>query len=1007
MIAEHCHLPSVLFCFVVAWDSLTVEFDVTVDIKPSTLEDAILQDPASPGINERVTVALTVNKVDVEASVLLVLDEERLGSMELGPFFYTENILPCILSIVHNAQVSGLDVDPTYVNEPTLSGFLSAGLDRVITDSVEVAFAMYAGVLRDAIPNVFQTSVRDLINTFFVDTYLDGTNDKTCPEVKPAEGFIDFPTFLNAESDIYGDVPSLLKEMLDEELLTVNNDTTRPRINDVFVAPFTKMQSGASGTFLFPGDLVGFLSKNVLQFGLESVELRMFDAKVQNIDSMGTPIALLEPNTQNGMVLDNSATIGFPNKKLRIGVTGLFATEGDETLTMSNEMDLAVELTASDAFVSLLAKVDAISLYKFLIKDVTSSQCWLNTIAAPMLREDGSVAQGSGFSIESLLLSTQSMNFNFSCTSCTSPSLSILPEVMASFEAAGVSDVLEKRLVDLGVELIRSDFTQGYIDSLLADAALQCPHSATYVGPTATAGIALADFPPLPYESLETIAFAAAVGMEVGIIVAAEAHQDHDGGATTPLSAQNEFKAPVGVRIMDFTSLGTSLGDWAESGLDGILDYLSETVSDSSGPNGSDLRVNSLLRTSLLDETGRISFRLDEVSAGALGLEFGFSKLNILGLDTITQINLMNAVAPQTMQNTLKWKSLGLQFVMSLKNTSNDGNGGGSRRDLQDSQDVMVTLQLADVQVSLATFLAMDLDRLGSLELKSVLKISNILPCLLSAAHEANITEFDVSVGSIESFTIEGFQSNTIIAAAGESTRLLLNNYAVKIVSSIPAIFDSTFRTVLNHWMQYHMGDASDSICRSSMEASDPFFVDLRDLLWSVAAARQLGGTGMSQYGDLFRTGMGWIQNMFKVDKQNGLSNLNDVVVAPLTDEGNMVYSGDLFNGGTSVTVGALDANVVFRVYDARVDNLDTIGAPIELLGGVMGEPYHLNNTITFGVHEEPLRFSSKLLLSLDGDGKSSMNFCVPNLDVSDKSNHFFSFHPIFQTTSKSTTKSM
>jgi hypothetical protein len=37
----------------------------------------------------------------------------------------------------------------------------------------------------------------------------------------------------------------------------------------------------------------------------------------------------------------------------------------------------------------------------------------------------------------------------------------------------------------------------------------------------------------------------------------------------------------------------------------------------------------------------------------------------------------------------------------------------------------------------------------------------------------------------------------------------------------------------------------------------------------------------------------------------------------------------------------------------------------------MMDEPNELNNTVTFGVADRPLRFGARLLISLDGDGRS------------------------------------
>lgn len=282
------------------WDTLRVEFDVQLDIQPSTLDDAILIDPTSPGISERFKVDFTIDNVDVEASLLLLLDEDAMENMKLGPLFHMEHLLPCLLSIVHEIKVSGLDVDPTFINSgPTVTGFLlDSGIDRVITNSVEAVFTMYKGSLRTAIPNIFQTRVRDLINTFFIDAYKGDNSNTICSQVQPFdEGFIDFRKFFGSSNDSYGDLLPMLKTLLNKELLADDTKTTRPRINDAVVAPLTAAQSGNAGTMMFPMELVSFfMSKNMTrQFGMDSLEFRVFDPKIENVDTIRL-IELLEPN---------------------------------------------------------------------------------------------------------------------------------------------------------------------------------------------------------------------------------------------------------------------------------------------------------------------------------------------------------------------------------------------------------------------------------------------------------------------------------------------------------------------------------------------------------------------------------------------------------------------------------------------------------------------------------------------------------------------------------------
>jgi hypothetical protein len=80
------------------------------------------------------------------------------------------------------------------------------------------------------------------------------------------------------------------------------------------------------------------------------------------------------------------------------------------------------------------------------------------------------------------------------------------------------------------------------------------------------------------------------------------------------------------------------------------------------------------------------------------------------------------------------------------------------------------------------------------------------------------------------------------------------------------------------------------------------------------------------------------------------------------------------------VVVGGLDANIQLRASDARVENLNTIGSPLELLEAIMNEPHQLNNTVTFGVADRPVRLAVRFLLSLMGDGKWRMAIVLPSL---------------------------
>jgi len=296
-------------------------------------------------------------------------------------------------------------------------------------------------------------------------------------------------------------------------------------------------------------------------------------------------------------------------------------------------------------------------------------------------------------------------------------------------------------------------------------------------------------------------------------------------------------------------------------------------------------------------------------------------------------------------------------------------------------QDIVISIELSNVNFSVALLMAIDLDLLNSLQMRSIMELKKLLPCLISTTTAANFTELELSIGSISNISITGFESNEIGFSANESTKLILVKYSETILSSIPKFFDSTVRTLLNNWLKHQIDEFSSDLCKNwpSDEINDSRFVDLRDLLLPIDVASRLGGTGLSPYGDMFRIGMELVQDIFKTDDKTGLSGFNEAVVVPLTQSkdsvvGTLSHNGDFYNGINRIKIGALDTNIQFRAYDAKIENLNTVGEPLDLFGGMVGEAYMMNNTVAAGIGETPLHLSSKFQLSLEGDDNMNIH---------------------------------
>jgi hypothetical protein len=156
------------------WDALVVELDMTVDMKASTLDDSLLiTDPGSEPVKiEKTKVTISVDQLDMTLALLLAMDQDALGSLQLRSVLDSSNWWECVSSVLYEGAISFLQVSVGKIQEPVLTGFVSSGIDQMISSVVTTSLAMYEPTITKALPNLFQVFVRDLLNKRIVDQML-------------------------------------------------------------------------------------------------------------------------------------------------------------------------------------------------------------------------------------------------------------------------------------------------------------------------------------------------------------------------------------------------------------------------------------------------------------------------------------------------------------------------------------------------------------------------------------------------------------------------------------------------------------------------------------------------------------------------------------------------------------------------------------------------------------------------------------------------------------------
>jgi hypothetical protein len=143
--------------------------------------------------------------------------------------------------------------------------------------------------------------------------------------------------------------------------------------------------------------------------------------------------------------------------------------------------------------------------------------------------------------------------------------------------------------------------------------------------------------------------------------------------------------------------------------------------------------------------------------------------------------------------------------------------------------------------------------------------------------------------------------------------------------------------------------------------------------------SRQLGGSGLSPYGDLVSTAFTYLKDEWFVSKSvDGLAEINEQLIRSFTETqsgtpGRLFFEGDILNQEQSLMEGGIDATVRIRLYDFFVNNLDTVGSPAVLLEPITGKAHEVNNSVAIGI-DRRLQIGVHLTVGLVGNG----TYCQP-----------------------------
>jgi hypothetical protein len=293
-------------------DSLSVIIGAEVEVRtPGNSGDKRLLETAF--------LEIALNPVVVSTSILLAIDQEKLGALRLGSLLDTDDIQACVFSSLYNLQISTLAVNSVDIAEIGVTGLESPGLQRVLSTGLDLFYSMFEAAILEALPGFLQKYIVDLVNealfalweTSFCPTPTLGSEDSD-PFIDvrelllPAEIALEYGA---SGTEPYDGLVSFAKGFIDDELEAVDSTGT-PTINDALIARFTERQSGTKGALIFQDELVQVDSR-VKVGGFDGrIEFRLSNVRLENLDTLGQPISILDPVLGESRLLNNTATLG-------------------------------------------------------------------------------------------------------------------------------------------------------------------------------------------------------------------------------------------------------------------------------------------------------------------------------------------------------------------------------------------------------------------------------------------------------------------------------------------------------------------------------------------------------------------------------------------------------------------------------------------------------------------------------------------------------------------------
>lgn len=148
----------------------------------------------------------------------------------------------------------------------------------------------------------------------------------------------------------------------------------------------------------------------------------------------------------------------------------------EEDIQIRNEIDVLVSIHAVSFFVTILFKIRESAFFRFPLRDIPNVYCWLATAFAPTGSPSSGHERGIGLADHAMFL--ESLTFNATCVSCTSPRFDdLINDLYGPSETKKPKETIE----EIFSQVLNGDAIQTFLDRVVLESSKRCPHSAEYI----------------------------------------------------------------------------------------------------------------------------------------------------------------------------------------------------------------------------------------------------------------------------------------------------------------------------------------------------------------------------------------------------------------------------------------------------------------------------------------------------------------------------------------------